>query len=554
MMLKNNNAASYVAEPLKLSDGSELDWHDQADVVVVGYGGAGVCAALEAKAQGADVLAIERFQGGGATTLSGGIVYGGGTPYQQSAGIQDSADEMYNYLKQDINGAVRDETLRRFCNDSNSNFEWLESHGVGFGSRVFTGKRSYPPKDYDIYYSGNESAPSYAEHAVPAPRGHRVSGSGYTGEEFFDALNQSASQHGVRVQDRTVVKRLITDSNDRVIGVEVSRLKPETEAYQQHVNIMKKVNAYQRFIESSALKAAEKLRALEQQGECLYVRANKGVILTTGSFAFNREMVSHYAPKYEQAMPLGTVSCDGSGIVMGQSVGAAAGYMDSVTAWRSISPSEDFVKAIVVNKEGQRFISEDTYLGHLGYAMANQTEQRAWIVMDSGTYWRAYWETLPRLGEEAYLEFRGPLLLNLLFNSTRGKTLTQLAEKIGVDAAGLQAEISNYNEGVLAGQDRFDKKESNRRVINDGAYYAIDISVGSQKFKCPTIPMGGLQVSEESGQVLKEDGSSIAGLYAAGRAAVGIPSGFYVSGSSLADCVFSGRRAGRCVSMSPENS
>ena len=70
-----------------------------ADVVVVGYGAAGACAALEARAQGADVLAIDRFNGGGATQVSGGIIYaGGGTWVQQQAGIDDTADAMYEYL------------------------------------------------------------------------------------------------------------------------------------------------------------------------------------------------------------------------------------------------------------------------------------------------------------------------------------------------------------------------------------------------------------------------------------------------------------------------
>ena len=74
-----------------------------ADVVVVGYGAAGVCAALEARAQGADVLAIDRFNGGGATQVSGGIIYaGGGTWVQRQAGITDSADAMYEYLHAEV--------------------------------------------------------------------------------------------------------------------------------------------------------------------------------------------------------------------------------------------------------------------------------------------------------------------------------------------------------------------------------------------------------------------------------------------------------------------
>ena len=90
-----------------------------ADVVVVGYGAAGVCAALEARARGADVLAIDRFNGGGATQVSGGIIYaGGGTWVQRQAGVEDDADAMYAYLQAEIGDAVRPETLRRFVDTS----------------------------------------------------------------------------------------------------------------------------------------------------------------------------------------------------------------------------------------------------------------------------------------------------------------------------------------------------------------------------------------------------------------------------------------------------
>ena len=143
------------------------------------------------------------------------------------------------------------------------------------------------------------------------------------------------------------------------------------------------------------------------------------------------------------------------------------------------------------------------------------------------------------------MEFRGPLLMNLLFNSTRGRTLAQLAQKLGVDPAGLEAEVADYNAGAAAGNDRFKKKYSNCKPLGPGPYWAIDISVGSKKFPCPTIPMGGLAVDEDSGQVVGQRGAPIPGLYAAGRAAMGVPAGFYVSGSSIADCVFSGRRAGQ---------
>ena len=554
-MFTKNNAASYVEWPLKINSDTNIAWSDTADVVVVGYGGAGVCTALEAKAQGVDVLAIDRFEGGGATAMSGGIVYGGATTYQKKAGIDDSADEMYKYLKREIGDVVRDETLRRFCEESPDNFSWLESHGLRFGSRLFKGKRSYPPKNHDLYYSGNEAAPSFANIAKSAARGHRVMGDGYTGKDFFQGLHQSAQKSGVRLRTHTLVKRLVIDDNNNVVGVEVLKLPEVSKAIKQHNKILAKVNKLQRFIEPLAMKAAAKARKIEQEyGEILYIKANRGVVLTTGSFSFNREMVRHYAPKYGGALALGTISCDGSGVLLGQSVGGAVGYMDSVTAWRTISPSEEFVKGLVVNNAGKRFIPEDSYLGHLGKAIVDQDKSQAWLVIDASTYWHAYKEVIPKMGDEGYLEFKAPLLINLLINSTRGKTLSVLAKKIGVDAEGLKSEVIAYNKAAQSGDDPLQKKAANLLALGDGPYVAIDISVSNPRCMCPTIPMGGLRVDEDSGKVLAEDNSIVKGLYAAGRAAVGIPSGFYVSGSSLADCVFSGRRAGLNVTQAMDES
>lgn len=544
--LPANHAACYVQTPLKLSNDNDLPWHDSADVIVVGYGGAGVCTALQAAEDGASVLALDRFKGGGATVLSGGIIYGGATPYQHAAGIDDTPEAMYNYLRHEIGTVVRDDTLRRFCENSAANFAWLCRHGVAFGSRLFKGKRSYPPKHHDLYYSGNEIAPAFKTIAKPAPRGHRVmSDEGYSGKAFFNHLQHSATNLGVRLRPHTTVTRLITNAQDQVIGVEVQALTPNSEAEKHHSQLIQRVNKWQRFLENQWAKSGAKARQIErEQGQTLYIKANKAVALTTGSFSFNRDMLKHYAPRYYDGMSLGTLGCDGSGVLLGQSVGGDLGYMDAVTSWRSISPSEDFVKAIVVNTAGKRFISEDTYLGHLGRAIVEQDQQKAWLIIDSTTYWRAYKDIVPTLGQEGYLEFKGPLLINLLFNSTRGSSLRQLAQKIGVEPDGLASQVAEYNRDVANGVDKFQKKTANCGPIAEGAYFAIDISVSNRRCMCPIIPMGGLRVNEDSGQVLRPDNSPIKGLYAAGRAAVGIPSGFYVSGSSLADCVFSGRRAG----------
>ena len=106
---------------------------------MVGLGGAGVCAALEALERGVKVTAVDRFGGGGATAMSGGVYYGGGgTRQQQQAGFQDTPADMYNYLKQEVMGVVQDETLHEFCSCSSRNLEWLEKYGVKFSGSAMS--------------------------------------------------------------------------------------------------------------------------------------------------------------------------------------------------------------------------------------------------------------------------------------------------------------------------------------------------------------------------------------------------------------------------------
>ena len=137
---------SKILAPLHADRLSARDWHDTCDVLVIGWGAAGACAALEASSTGARVMVADRFMGGGASAKSGGVVYaGGGTQHQQAAGFSDSPQAMFDYLKHETQGVVSDATLHKFCDDSVSNLAWLESHGARYAHSVPPGgKTSYP--------------------------------------------------------------------------------------------------------------------------------------------------------------------------------------------------------------------------------------------------------------------------------------------------------------------------------------------------------------------------------------------------------------------------
>ena len=178
------------------------DWDVQADVVVVGFGAAGACAALEAAAAGCSVLVLDRFTGGGATALSGGVVYaGGGTPQQRAAGVSDSAEAMFGYLRTEVGDVVPAGTLREFCDGSVAMLGWLESHGVPFEGSLCPDKTSYPTNRHYLYYSGSEL--SARDVAPPAPRGHRARGRGTSGGLLYARLAAAARQAGIQVARQT---------------------------------------------------------------------------------------------------------------------------------------------------------------------------------------------------------------------------------------------------------------------------------------------------------------------------------------------------------------
>jgi 3-oxo-5alpha-steroid 4-dehydrogenase len=535
---------SYVEAPLHVRKAEAVEWFDCADVIVVGFGGAGACAALEARALGAEVLAIDRYSGGGATSVSGGVYYGGGTRIQRKAGIEDSAEELFAYLKIETQGVVKDETLWKFCRDSSANLDWLAGHGVPFAESLYEHKTVYPPDGYFLYYAGNELLPRYQKLAKPAPRGHRTVGKGiFCGSYLFKALNDAAQRSGVRLLPHSPVTRLVLDDTGAVIGVEVNHLAPGTAARRKHEKAYRRFQSLLRLIKPRALAAIKQHERLERDaGQRRLIRARRAVILATGSFSYNQDMVRHYAPGYVPAMPVGTAGCDGSGIRLGQTVGGVTAQMQTVSAWRWISPPLSFVEGIIVDRDGKRFVEEDSYSGRLGEQIGEHRGHTAYLILDRRSYRRAWKETSPFQGR--FLVMGLPILLTLLRNCRKGRTLDDVAAYYGVPAESLLRTVAEYNADALRGEDSIGKNPDYLRPLSDGPYYIVDISTGNQISLCGTIPMGGLRVNEETGSVIRSDGSDIPGLYAAGRNAIGIPSHFYVSGTSIADCVFAGRRAG----------
>lgn len=551
-MSKRQSTVTPILPPLLVEDANSVEWSDSADVLVVGWGAAGACAAIEARTAGAEVLVLERFGGGGASVLSGGVVYaGGGTPYQQQAGYADTPQAMQDYLRKEVNGVVSEATLQRFCQDSVANLAWLEQQGVRFGATMPSFKTSYPPEGKFLYYSGNEVVPSFGTGAPPAPRGHRAVSKGQSGAKLYAALQESTVRSGARVMTQASVRRLVQVRNadgslGRVLGVEVWQLPPDDARTRRHAELDGLVAKWRIFQQGRAEAGRREASAIEQAtAKPRLIRARQGVILSTGGHVYNPELIAEHAPAYQLGWKIGGAGCDGSGLRLGQSVGAQAQGLGAVSGWRFITPPYSWPKGLVVNARGERFCNEQVYGAKLGYEMIQHQGGKAWLLLDGSLRWRSVRECL--FG--GLWAFQSLPALALMFKFvTKGATLEALASKIGADAAMLRATVDAANAAARGERDDpLGKSVDMRHEFGQGPFFAINISIGEKVFPLATLTLGGLQVNEENGLVRDTQGRDMVGLYAAGRTAIGIPSAGYISGLSLADCVFSGRRAGRAA-------
>ena len=516
-------------------------------MLVVGFGAAGACAAIEAADAGADVIVTDRFGGGGASAKSGGVVYaGGGTRFQKTAGYEDSPDAMYEYLRQEVGDAVSSATLRDFCDRSVEMIEWLEAHGVEFDSSVPPCKTSYPADGYYLYFSGNETVQQYMGKFPPAPRGHRVKGAGLSGAMLFRALRKSVHASGARVMTQSSVRRLVIDnSSGAVLGAEFWQFEKDSGAARRHRRLSRW--AERMYYPAPGLSDLLRRRALEveiNEARPRKVRACAGVILSTGGFIFNREMVACHAPNYLQNFRLGTSGCDGSGIRLGESAGGESARLERVSAWRFINPPLAWARGMIIDANGARFCNEEVYGAKLGYEMCEHHNGKAWLVIDSSIRRDAVREAL----------FGGlwgfqsvPALVLTYAGAKRARSIEDLARRIGTDPAVLVRDWQAYNCAAHTGDDPLGKSRDLLHPLDAPPFYALDISADKRVFPCAALTLGGLCVDETDGAVKTPAGTTIPGLYAAGRAAVGIASNHYVSGLALADCIWSGRRAGRAA-------
>ena len=470
---------------LRRDERDVASWDLEVDVLIVGYGCAGVCAAIEAREAGSEVLILERAGGPGGTSInSGGFLYvGGGTALQKALGYEDTPENMFRYMMAACGPEPDEALIAPYCEGSAAHFDWIVSQGVPYKESFFPGAHEPFHSDDGLVFSGSEHVYPFNEIATPAPRGHAPMSIRDKGALFMNKLIAKASDLGVRTAYQSRVDSLVQGSDGSVIGAIATTLEGEQR-----------------------------------------IRARKGVILTAGGFIWNDDMLQRYAPLLSQCKhKVGTENDDGLGIRLGLAVGGEAIRMDAGDISMAIFPPNSLRHGIFVNRHAQRFLNEDVYFGRAGETVLFHQDGHAYLIIDDEYFGRP--ESFP-------VEI-----------AAVGETIEELETELGFPAGALQQTVSFYNTHAARGEDPlFHKGNGYVTPIVKPPFGAIDLSTENLVYSAFTL--GGLRV-DPSGRVQSASGDSIPGLYAAGRTTSGIAKQGYSSGMSLGDGSFFGRAAGR---------
>lgn len=478
-------------EPITATDNTAYD--HETDILVVGFGAAGAAAAIEAAHSGADVIVLEALSGpGGSSAQSGGELYlGGGTRLQKACGVTDTVEAMYDYLVRALGPHADEAKLRLYCEGSVEHFEWFCDLGVPFEESLFDEPAWMPPTKDGLMWLGENAWP-FSESSVVAPRGHRPARPWFAGSLLMEHLAAAVTEAGAQVHLDTRAVALALGDDGCVEGLRARNF-----------------------------------------GSTVAYRARRGVVLTTGGFVDNDEMLADHAPVLLGHGKVSDGGDDGSGIRLATAAGAATRRMASVQAALTFVPSLA-CQGIVVDARGQRFMNEDVYPGRLSHEALLHRPAPWWVLVD-----------------EQGLEASGPPYAQMP-PQYAAETLDELEAELGMPEGALQATVAEYNKHAAQGQDPYHHRASRLLRPLSAPFAVFDPRAAGAAAGNPTgiagFTLGGLHTTPH-GEVRHVSGRLIPGLYAAGRAASGIHGEGYVSGTSLGDGTFFGRRAGRAAAQ-----
>lgn len=442
------------------------------DVVVVGGGGAGLSAAIAAREKGAEVVLVEKMlMLGGNTNYATAGINAANTKLQKKLGIEDNAELFYKDTMKGGKNVNNPELVKKLTADSANIIDWLTERGADLSEVVFTGGQS-------------------------AKRTHRPTGGQAVGPVIVDALAETAEKDGIDVRTESEVTKLIKNG-DKVTGVEV-----------------------------------------KHKGETYNITA-KAVVMATGGFGANAKMVAEYKPSLEGFGSTNSPAITGDGIKMVKAVGGDLVDMTEIQTHPTVVHKKTAMiteavrgeGAILINREGKRFVSELETRDVVSKAELEQTGKSAFLVFDQ--------EVREKLGAINGYVRKG--------FTVEGATVEELAGKIGVDAKGLVETMAKYNGYVKAGEDKDFGKTALPRELVKAPFYAIEVSPAVHH------TMGGVRINTNA-EVLTADGKVIPGLFAAGEITGGVHGANRIGGNAVTDITVYGKTAGENAADFAKNS
>ena len=497
-------------------DASAEDSTVDADVVVVGAGGAGMTAAITAAAEGKSVVILESqsMVGGNSVRATGGMnagktVYQDENEFGESAGVEKT-------LKTAAEKYADNETITALAKTVSEQWAAYQANPTGYFDSVelmeldtmIGGKGINDPELVETLCANSADAIDWLdEHGITlhnvssfggasVKRIHRpVNAEGKTvsvGSYMIPLLQENCEKAGVKMMLDTTATEILTDANGAAVGV----------------------------------------KATGASGETVTVNA-KAVVLATGGFGANLDMVVKYKPELKGFMTTNAPGIQGQGIEMAQAIGAATVDMDQIQIHPTVEANTAALiteglrgdGAILINEEGKRFIDEVGTRDVVSAAEIAQTGSYSWLVVDQAM-------------ADASSVIQGYIKKGY---TVTGTTYEELGKAMGVDAAAFAETMEKWNGYVEAKNDPDFGRTSFANPLNTAPYYAVKVTAGVHH------TMGGLKINANT-EVLNEKGEVIPGLFAAGEVTGGVHGANRLGGNAVADFTVFGRIAGAAAS------
>ena len=487
-----------------------------ADVVVVGAGGAGMTAAITAAAEGKSVVILESqsMVGGNSVRATGGMnagktVYQDENEFGESAGVEKT-------LKTAAEKYADNETITALAKTVSEQWAAYQANPTGYFDSVelmeldtmIGGKGINDPELVETLCANSADAIDWLdEHGITlhdvssfggasVKRIHRpVNAEGKTvsvGSYMIPLLQENCEKAGVQILLNTTANEILTDANGAAVGI----------------------------------------KATGSTGETVTVNA-KAVVLTTGGFGANLDMVVKYKPELKGFMTTNAAGIQGQGIEMAEAIGAATVDMDQIQIHPTVEANTAALiteglrgdGAVLINAEGKRFIDEVGTRDVVSAAEIAQTGSYSWLVVDQAMV-------------DASSVIQGYIKKGY---TVTGETYEELGKAMGVDAAAFAETMDKWNGYVEAKNDPDFGRTSFANPLNTAPYYAVKVTAGVHH------TMGGLKINANT-EVLNEKGEVIPGLFAAGEVTGGVHGANRLGGNAVADFTVFGRIAGAAAS------